>query len=49
MIFNNLSYLPNKNFPVIIFGSGPAGISLAIKLEQNKINSLIIEAGKERL
>lgn len=47
MIFNNLSYLPNKNFPVIIFGSGPAGISLAIKLEQNKINSLIIEAGKE--
>ena len=47
MIFQNLLELPLKNYPVIIFGSGPAGISLALKLEKNKINSLIIEAGKE--
>ena len=28
-------------------GSGPAGISLAIKLAERKIKSLIIEAGSE--
>ncbi len=47
MIFENLLEIKNKNFPVIIIGSGPAGISLALKLEKKKINSLIIEAGQE--
>ena len=47
MIFNKLSDLTNKNYQVLIFGSGPAGISLALKLEKNKISSLIVEAGKE--
>ena len=45
MIIDNLSSLENLKHPVIIIGSGPAGITTALKLEQNKINSLIIEAG----
>ena len=36
MIFENLLEIKNKNFPVIIIGSGPAGISLALKLEKKK-------------
>ena len=47
MIFKNLSKLKNKRYQVIIFGSGPAGVSLALKLEKKKISSLIIEAGDE--
>ena len=45
MIVNNLSEFLNTNINVIIIGSGPAGISTAIKLEKNKIKSLIVEAG----
>jgi len=45
MIVNNISKILNKNFYVIIIGSGPAGISTALQLEKKKINSLIIEAG----
>ena len=45
MIIHNLSELKNRNFFVIIIGSGPAGISTALKLEKKNINSLIIEAG----
>jgi len=33
--------------PVIIAGSGPAGISLAYRLAQNRIPSLILEAGPD--
>ena len=33
--------------PVIIFGSGPAGMSLALDLEKKNINSVIFEAGEE--
>ena len=47
MIYKFLSDLPKKDYPVVIFGSGPAGISLALKLEKKKINSLILEAGEE--
>jgi hypothetical protein len=47
MIFNFFSELPFKNYQVIIIGSGPAGISLALKLERKKISSLILEAGEE--
>lgn len=48
MIINNFDDIKNKKFQVIILGSGPASISLAIKLENKKINCLIIEAGKEK-
>jgi hypothetical protein len=37
--------LTKKKFKVIICGSGPAGISLALDLEKNKIDCLIIESG----
>ena len=47
MIYKDLSDIKDKNFPVVIIGSGPAGITIAIKLAEKKINSLIIEAGDE--
>ena len=31
----------------MIFGTGPAGLSLALELEKHDISSLIIEAGEE--
>ena len=34
MIFDNLKQTHNKSFFIIIVGSGPAGISLALKLEK---------------
>ena len=36
MIVNNISKILNKNFYVIIIGSGPAGISTALQLEKKK-------------
>ena len=50
MIFNNALELENNfsdysNFPIIIYGSGPAGITLALELEKKNINSIIVEAG----
>jgi hypothetical protein len=47
MIFQDLNNINLKNIPVIIFGSGPAGITTALELEKNKIQTLIIEAGDE--
>ena len=47
MIVKNFEEITNNFYPVIIIGSGPAGISLALTLEKKKINCLIIEAGKE--
>ena len=47
MIFDNFENLTKIDNQVVIFGSGPAGISLALKLEKKKIKSLIIEAGKK--
>ena len=47
MIIKNFEDIDINNFPVVIFGSGPAGISTAIELEKKNINSLIIEAGEE--
>ena len=47
MIFDNFDNAPKNNHQVIIFGSGPAGISLALKLEEKKISSLLIEAGEK--
>ena len=45
MIIKNLSNLENKNYYVVIIGSGPAGISVALELEKKGIYSLILEAG----
>ena len=45
MIINNLSNIEKKKFYVIIIGSGPAGISTALRLEEKKIETLLIEAG----
>ena len=47
MIFQDLNNIDLKNIPVIIFGSGPAGITTSLGLEKKKIQSLIIEAGSE--
>lgn len=44
MIFNSAKDY-NKKVSVLIIGSGPASISLALSLEKKKINSLIVEAG----
>ena len=44
MISNNLDSIQLDKFPVIIFGSGPAGISTTLELEKKNINSIIIEA-----
>ena len=45
MILNNLKNIDDNFFSVIIIGSGPAGISAALKLEELKIKTLLIEAG----
>ena len=48
MIFNSLDQINITNIPVIIIGSGPAAITLALELEKNNIDSLILEAGDEK-
>ena len=45
MIINNLEESNLSDIPVIIIGSGPSAITLALELEKKKINCLIIEAG----
>ena len=45
MILNNLKNIDDNFFSVIIIGSGPAGISAALRLEELKIKTLLIEAG----
>ena len=47
MILKNLDNINLDNFPVAIFGSGPAGITTALELEKKNIKCLIIEAGDE--
>ncbi len=44
MILNDLEDLKQNNY-VVIIGSGPAGISVALQLEKKGISSVIIEAG----
>ena len=45
MILNNLENIDDDFFSVIIIGSGPAGISTALKLEELNVRTLLIEAG----
>jgi hypothetical protein len=45
MILNNIEEIDISNYPIIIIGSGPAGLSLALSLEKKNIKSIIIEAG----
>ena len=47
MIFDKYEQIKDLHFNVIIVGSGPAGITLALELEKKKISSLIIEAGNK--
>ena len=48
MIVENLDQLNLSNNSVIVVGSGPSAIAVALELEHNKISSLIIEAGDEK-
>lgn len=45
MILDNYQDFKQDVYPVTIFGSGPAGISIALELEKQNIKSVIIEAG----
>ncbi len=47
MIYRNANDIVREKYSVIIVGSGPAGISTALKLEERKIKTLILEAGSE--
>jgi len=47
MILKKLNNINLDNFPVTIFGSGPAGITTALELERKNIKCLLIEAGGE--
>ena len=47
MILKNLDNINLDNFPVTIFGSGPAGITTALELEKKNIKCLLLEAGGE--
>ena len=47
MILKKLDNINLENFPVAIFGSGPAGITTALELEKKNIKCLLIEAGDE--
>jgi thioredoxin reductase len=40
MIYNNVNQVLGNNFKVIIIGSGPAGISSALKFEEKKIKTI---------
>jgi hypothetical protein len=45
MILQNIDELKENNYPVLIVGSGPAGLTLALELEKKNIKTVIIEAG----
>ena len=44
MIVDDISNVDN-NFPLTIIGTGPASLTLALKLEEKKIPCLLLEAG----
>ena len=39
MIAKNLDNINLEEFPVVIFGSGPAGLTTALELEKKKLNA----------
>ena len=47
MILKKLDGINFDDFPVAIFGTGPAGITTALELEKKNIKCLLIEAGSE--
>ena len=47
MFLKKLDNINFNNFPVAIFGTGPAGITAALELEKKNIKCLLIEAGDE--
>ena len=47
MILTELKKFDYSKYPVVIFGSGPAGLTTALELEKNNISSIIIEAGDQ--
>ena len=47
MIIDKLNSFKHSKFFAIIIGSGPAGVSVALKLEEKGLDSLIIEAGSQ--
>ena len=47
MILDSFNEIDTNKYSVVIFGTGPAGLSLALELEKHDISSLIIEAGEE--
>ena len=49
MILNDLNNISDNFFSVIVIGSGPAGITAALKLEEQNIRTLLIEAGNLEL
>ena len=44
MLVSDISII-DKNFPLTIIGTGPASLTLALKLEEKKIPCLLLEAG----
>jgi len=47
MILKNIEEFNGNNYPILIIGSGPAGLTLALELEKKNIRSVIMEAGGE--
>ena len=47
MFLKKLDNINFNNFPLAIFGTGPAGITVALELEKKNIKCLLIEAGDE--
>ena len=46
MLLEDLNLISEINFKCILIGSGPANLTIAKKLEEKKIKTLIFEAGK---
>ena len=42
MILKKIDNLKKSDYEVVIFGSGPAGMSIALQFEKHKIKTLLI-------